>query len=41
MTIRINKTAQADHWLAQALFGLVLAGLAASLVVLYSAPLNF
>jgi hypothetical protein len=41
MAIRINKTTRDDHWLAQALFGLVLAGLAACLIVLYSAPLNF
>jgi len=41
MPIRTNKSAQEDHWLAQAIFGLVVAGLAVWLVVLYSAPLNF
>jgi hypothetical protein len=41
MAIRINKSAQEVHWLAQAIFDLVVAGLAAWLVVLYSAPLNF
>jgi len=41
MAIRTNKSAQEDHWLAHAIFGLVVAGLAAWLVVLYSAPPNF
>jgi hypothetical protein len=40
MAIRISKAAQGDNWLAQAIFGLILGGLAAWLVVLYSAPLN-
>jgi len=42
MAIRINKAAQDDHWLAQTIFGLVVAGLAVSLVVLYlTAPFDF